>query len=74
MNASQHQNKSKKAKKKRKSALYRTSENRTSNMTSDPSEAKSFTQTDEEPSKGNILVEEDSIDTYESQDTLDKVI
>jgi len=42
------------------------------NLASYHSGSKSFTQTEEEPSKGNILVEE-SVNTYESIDTLAQV-
>lgn len=36
------------------------------------SDVKSYSRTEEEASKGNILVE-DSIDTYESEDNFDRV-
>jgi hypothetical protein len=65
--------KTRRKKGKRKSTLYRNNENQPANFTSDFSDAKSFTQTDEMPSKGNILVEEDSVDTYESVESLGKV-
>jgi hypothetical protein len=41
-------------------------------LTSDPSDTKSIGVTDDKR-RGNILVEEDSLDTYESNDTMGKV-
>jgi hypothetical protein len=64
--------KQKRWKKKRRSTLYQNPSCFRPNLTSDQSESQSYVNTEE--SKGNILVEEDSFDTYDSNGTMAKAI
>lgn len=70
-NKSSSKSKSKNSKKKRKSTIYKSNSDQ-NQMISEQSDVKSYSHTEEEASKGNILVE-DSIDTYESEDNFGRV-